>query len=146
VAKKRGSWARQRQRAEKRRVLVADLMDGSETERSIAEQLGVGKSTIHRDVAMLEDRWKAQSLVKVETSMARDIHRAESAIGFIWPEVMSANLRAVRELVSLLKYKGDLLGYGPDIAVKSEIEIDPTESVPKVISRITIMRRSDDES
>lgn len=105
-----------------RRSQVAALWRGGFTMREIAATLGVGKSTVNRDIQFLVAEYQEEARKNVTAQIARDLSRIERAAGKMASDALSGDAKAAGALVKLLERKARMLGY--DGAIKIDVTGD----------------------
>lgn len=109
-----------------RRSTVAQLVIAHHSLRSIADDLGVNKSTIHRDIEALRIEWQKQRLAAMDQAAAEDLQRLSAIERTLWPFVQRGDLQALDRLLKVMERKAKLLGLdAPDRIehlLKSEAE------------------------
>lgn len=108
---------------QRRRTSVAQLLKAGVTQRQLAEQLGVSKTTINSDVAAILKEWRAATLMAADAAFTLDIQRIDDAIRAIAPAVLTGDLRAVETLTKLLTRRAAMFGY--DAAHQVHLTINP---------------------
>lgn len=99
-------------RVEERRERVAQYVRAhpGATVRSIAEALGVSKSTISLDLRAIRDEWAERRRQAYESRLLEDFARLDTALEAIWPAVQSGKGWAVDRLIALIDCRRRLLG------------------------------------
>lgn len=113
---------------EARRAAVLKLRIEGHSERYIAAQLGVSKTTVHEDIGaslveLADERLEA-------TESWRDLHlaRLERLVAAVWPKAEGGDDFAIDRVVKLLKSEARLLG----LEAPKKIELGGTEVVFRV--------------
>lgn len=96
---------------EARRVRVAQLLlAGVRDQSRIAEQLGVGQSTISRDIKTLEARWAVEAVQDIAAAKGLDLERIERLISALWGDAIKGKWLATDRVLSLMQHRAKLLG------------------------------------
>jgi len=88
----------------------------------IAQQLGVSRPTIERDMRAINDAWKQQSVIDTGILKGRQHARIEASILSIWQEVRAGRLGAIKTLVQLLDREASLMGLDAPKTMKLDLE------------------------
>jgi hypothetical protein len=94
----------------RRRKVASALLAGSDNFTSIAKELGVSKPTITRDVAHIEEQWRAESTQDIAVAKGRDLKRTDRLISAMWPLALTGDTKAVAAISKLLDQRAKLLG------------------------------------
>jgi hypothetical protein len=100
-----------RERAHQRRLDVAQLrQEGYRDQYQIAVILGVSKSTISNDFAIVNRWWREQAAVAVDEEIHLELSRLDAALRVVMPLVAKGNLKAVDRLLAIIDRRIRLLG------------------------------------
>jgi hypothetical protein len=95
----------------RRRSVAALLMAGVTNQSRICAELKVGRATISKDVAAIEQQWREETVQDVADAKAIDLARIDDVLRAVMPLAKGGNLQAVEKLTALLKRRADIYGY-----------------------------------
>ncbi len=110
-----------------RRTLVANLMVSGWSYREIAEQLGVNKSTIGRDVNALRDQWYREAADDHRRFIGLQTHRLTILLNTYWEDAAAGNNQAADIVLKIMREQSALYGYPhkydiPDVEERAQHE------------------------
>lgn len=97
-------------REARRRQVAALLLAGVSDQSRIADQLGVDRSTISRDIKQIEARWQAEAVQDIATAKGHDLERTERLIQALWQDAIKGKWLATDRVLSLMQHRAKLLG------------------------------------
>lgn len=109
-----------------RQVKVGQLrLSGITDQTRIAEALGVSQSTISRDFAELDVRFRASSTQDIIIAKGVDVERVEKLITGVWAKAAGGDLYAIDRVERLLGRRAKLLGLdAPTRLIVEEAELE----------------------
>ena len=93
-----------------RRDLVQQLRLAGHSIRSIAAQLGVPHSTVHRDVQAIRAEWAAARMAALDEQAAEDLQRFRAIEQTLWPKTLTGDHRAIAQWLRLQERRARTLG------------------------------------
>lgn len=126
--------AQQRQKID-RQVKVAQLrLSGVTDQRRIADALNVSQSTISRDFAELDARFRTVAAQDIATAKGIDLERIDALIVGIWAKAKAGNLEVIDRVDKLLARRAKLLGL--DAPKKVEDVTDYRKAAERVAAEL----------
>lgn len=96
---------------EARRARVASLLLAGVSDQSkIAEQVGVDRSTISRDIKAIEADWQASAVQDIAAAKGKDLERTERLIAALWNDARNGKWLATDRVLALMQHRAKLLG------------------------------------
>ena len=96
---------------EARRARVASLLLAGVSDQSkIAEQVGVDRSTISRDIKAIEAEWQASAVQDIAAAKGKDLERTERLIAALWNDARNGKWLATDRVLNLMQHRAKLLG------------------------------------
>lgn len=118
-----------------RQVKVAQLrLSGVTDQRRIAEALGVNQSTISRDFAELDARFRLYAMQDIAAAKGLDAERIDKLLVGIWADAIKGKLLAIDRVEKLLIRRAKLLGL--DAPQKSEDVTDYRKAAARVAAEL----------
>lgn len=96
--------------AERRKIVAANLQAGHSV-RTIADALGVGKSTIQRDKDAILAEWQERNVELVNETFVLDLERISTLQRGVWDAARGGDLNAIATWLRLLERRARMLGY-----------------------------------
>lgn len=112
----------------RRSIVAANLLAGLKY-RDIAKGVGVSLGTIASDVKMVLKRWKNEQVKTADDLVQLEVRRTEVALHAIWKDVQGGKLQAIDRMVSLIKLRATLLGYGSDTTLNVNLNAKDIEKI-----------------
>lgn len=107
-----------------RLLKVAKLRLGGVTEQAvIAAQMGVHPSTISRDFAELDARFREQAAQDIAAAKGLDLARTDAMIAAIWDAATRGNLDAIDRIDKLLGRRAKILGLDAPKRIDATLDI-----------------------
>ena len=104
--------------SELRQAAIAELMvSGVTSPSAIARRLGIGRTTLHRDLEQVQAQFRERSATLIQEAKGIQYDRIEAAIAAIWPKVIKGHHASIQALVALLTRQARLLGLDAPQAV-----------------------------
>lgn len=94
----------------RRRKVAAILLSGVSDQRTIADQLGVDRSTISRDIKAIEKQWQESAVQDIAAAKGKDLQRTERLIQALWQDAIKGKWLATDRVISLMQHRAKLLG------------------------------------
>jgi len=116
---------------ERRRAEVSALLDGSYSQRDIAQALKISTSTVSKDIKELRKLWRNEQLENVEDIMVADLHRISSMVSALWAEAMTGRVDAIDRVAKLIELRARILGYN-DFVVRDPGKEPSSQHVGRV--------------
>jgi len=141
------SWRAHKDAMEKRRIEVAKLVDGSATQREIADKLGISVGTVNNDIRALRKLWREQQVENVNGIMAEDLHRVSAAMKAIWPMVEAGSLKAIDRLIRLIAQRAAILGYEAAKEIDLKSDGKPIQFISQIVAHLdpSVLEKSQEE-
>ena len=98
------------EREARRRQVAALLLAGVSDQSRIADQLGVDRTTISRDIKALETRWQGEAVQDIATAKGKDLERTERLIQALWQDAIKGKWLATDRVLALMGHRAKLLG------------------------------------
>lgn len=126
--------ARQHQlEIEARRIKVAALLLAGVTNQSaIAEQVGVDRSTISRDLKVIEAGWQERAAEDIAKAKGKDLVRTERLIQALWPEAIKGKWLATDRVLALMQHRSRLLGLDAPQKREDKLTVEYRELVQEM--------------
>lgn len=106
---------------EKRRTRIAEMLAERLSYSEMAKRLGVGKSTITRDVRAMLDEWRESRVEDVETQVVVELHTLAKLQQGIAYEANGGDLPSIDRVLKIMERRAKLLG------LDSPTKIAPTD-------------------
>ncbi len=116
-------------------LIAALLLGGASNHGQIADQLGVSRPTIVRDVQVIEAQWREDAAKDLGIVRGQDLKRIDRLIAGLWPQAVKGHLGAVDRVVKLLDRHAKLLGL--DAPAKLEHTGENGDPLKIIIERVT---------
>lgn len=97
------------QTEERRKIVAANLVAGA-SYRDIAEHLGVGKSTVNRDVKALKEQWYQQAQEDIEQFMGLHARRLDRLLYALMEKALNGDVKAVDRVLAIMDRQAALHG------------------------------------
>lgn len=108
---------------EARRARVASLLLAGVSDQSkIAEQVGVDRTTISRDIKQIEQRWQLAAVQDIAAAKGKDLERIERLIAALWEDARKGKWLATDRVLALMQHRAKLLGL--EAPAKQDITMD----------------------
>ena len=108
---------------EARRARVASLLLAGVSDQSkIAEQVGVDRTTISRDIKQIEQRWQLAAVQDIAAAKGKDLERIERLIAALWEDARKGKWLATDRVLALMQHRAKLLGL--EAPAKQDISMD----------------------
>jgi hypothetical protein len=117
---------------DERRAAVAFRLRQGWTERRIAADLGIGLTTVCRDVKAVREEWRSRASLDFDGHIAEELARLDVATGAVWPQVEAGDVAAGHLYVKLSKARRELLGLDAPARVEQKVKVendDPLEAL-----------------
>ena len=104
--------ARQKEvaREGRRRKVAAILLAGITDQTAIANEVGVDRSTISRDIKAIEAEWRIRAADDIDEAKGKDLQRTERLIQALWGDAIKGKWLATDRVLSLMQHRAKLLG------------------------------------
>lgn len=113
--------SKDRLQAVERRLLVLEARKAGYSYQQIADQLGISKGTVCKDLTRVLAEYHARTAEEVERLRALETERLDHMLRGIWPRATSGHLGAIERALKIMERRAKLLGLdGP-------IKIAPTD-------------------
>ena len=113
----------------RRRQVASLLLAGVENHSQIADQVGVSRPTIVRDVAAIEAEWREAALQDISAAKGQDLKRTNRLIGALWTKALAGDERSAKMVLDLMQHRAKLLG----LNAPEKRELTGMEGEPLVI-------------
>jgi hypothetical protein len=124
------------EREERRRKVAGILLSGVTDQSAIAKQFNVDRSTISRDIKIIEERWRADAAADIATAKGQDLQRIERLIAALWPAATKGQWLAVDRITALLSRKAAMLGYDAPKRVEGKFDIETRRAAERVAAEL----------
>lgn len=125
------SWKSRQAEIESRRPRVSQLLLAGKTYREIAEFLGVGLGTIHRDVKAIRESWREEQRISTDAWVTQELARLAKLEGPAVSQALEGSLRAVDRCLRIMERRARLLGLDAPKQHEHEIQV-PEDGGPLV--------------
>lgn len=97
--------------AERQRKVAAYVRGGISDQTRIAKLLGVSQPTISRDMAAINEHFRAAAVQDISVAKGKALERLEAMMAGLWPEASSGKWLAVDRATKLIEVEAKILGY-----------------------------------
>jgi len=90
--------------------VAAILLAGITDQTAIANEVGVDRSTISRDIKAIEAEWRIRAADDIDEAKGKDLQRTERLIQALWGDAIKGKWLATDRVLSLMQHRAKLLG------------------------------------
>jgi transposase len=98
------------EREARRRRIAALVLAGVRDQSKIAEQVGVSRVTVGRDIKALEVEWQKTAAQDIAAAKGVDLDRTERLISALWADAIKGKWLATDRIIALMQHRAKLLG------------------------------------
>lgn len=125
--------AREDAERELRRAQVAALLLSRRTYRQIADSVGCGIATVHRDVERIKASWREQAGREYADVVAEEAAKLDAIEHGLMPRAQLGDPAAVSAFVRLAQRRARLMGLDKPLKVEASL---PPELIAEIISTV----------
>jgi hypothetical protein len=104
-----------------RRRDIAHLLVGGARVSTIADRLGVSRSTVSDDVQVIFREWRRETVLQADRAMLLDLQRCDEWLEALSPKARNGNLDAIATGLKILGRRARMIGY--DAPERHELHI-----------------------
>lgn len=108
--------------------------------REIADELGVGKSTVQADIEAIRDEWRHEYALTYDQHASNALRRLRALERGIMPAALNGDPRAVMAALGIHDREASLLGYNKPVRIQTSTSIEfrahLSEEIEQLVARL----------